>query len=145
MEHGEAFTIIEPHNCIMKYSIGWSTTTPSLSGLMWNTCKEAVYLKNDQKITLDSSFALSTLIVLLIALYPSYSSWFVTIFFLRFALIYTFEKEQIFKTNCYYLLSIIYCCVCLQHNKQHVIILPPKAGLFFITLQQLLSRLCLWC
>lgn len=58
-------------------------------------CKEAVYLKNDQKITLNSSsFALSTLIVLLIALYPSYSSWFVTIFFLGFALIYTFEKKS---------------------------------------------------
>ncbi|PII43094.1 hypothetical protein BBP18_19270 [Bacillus velezensis] len=51
-------------------------------------------MKNDQKITLDSSFALSTLIVLLIALYPSYSSWFVTIFFLGFALIYTFEKKS---------------------------------------------------
>ncbi|MGG1758988.1 hypothetical protein ABEQ76_07610 [Bacillus velezensis] len=51
-------------------------------------------MKNDQKITLDSPFALSTLIVLLIALYPSYSSWFVTIFFLGFALIYTFEKKS---------------------------------------------------
>ncbi|MFP6324308.1 MULTISPECIES: hypothetical protein [Bacillus amyloliquefaciens group] len=51
-------------------------------------------MKNDQKITLNSSFALSTLIVLLIALYPSYSSWFVTIFFLGFALIYTFEKKS---------------------------------------------------
>ncbi|MCF7602844.1 hypothetical protein F0M21_10075 [Bacillus velezensis] len=51
-------------------------------------------MKNNQKITLDSSFALSTLIVLLIALYPSYSSWFVTIFFLGFALIYTFEKKS---------------------------------------------------
>ncbi|MEK4632788.1 hypothetical protein ACTWKC_15305 [Bacillus sp. 4A_MP3] len=51
-------------------------------------------MKNDQKITLNSSFALSTLIVLLIALYPSYSSWFVTIFFLGFALIYTFKKKS---------------------------------------------------
>ncbi len=51
-------------------------------------------MKNDQKITLNSSFALSTLIVLLIALYPSYSSWFITIFFLGFALIYTFEKKS---------------------------------------------------
>ncbi|ASK58737.1 MULTISPECIES: hypothetical protein [Bacillus] len=32
--------------------------------------------------------------VLHIALYPSYSSWFVTIFFLGFALIYTFEKKS---------------------------------------------------
>ncbi|MEC3656167.1 hypothetical protein P9148_13830 [Bacillus siamensis] len=49
---------------------------------------------NNQKITLNSSFALSTLIILLIVLFPAYSSWLVTIFFLGFALIYTFEKNK---------------------------------------------------
>ncbi|ATO28842.1 hypothetical protein RA13_13085 [Bacillus atrophaeus] len=51
-------------------------------------------MKNNQKITLNSSFALSTIIVLLIALFPIYTSWFITIFFLGFALIYTFEKNK---------------------------------------------------
>ncbi len=55
---------------------------------------EVVHLENNQKITLNSSFALSTLIVLLIALFPAYSFWFVTIFFLGFALIYTFQKNK---------------------------------------------------
>ncbi|WP_233529714.1 hypothetical protein [Bacillus atrophaeus] len=51
-------------------------------------------MKNNQKITLNSSFALSTIIVLLIALFPIYTSWFITIFFLGFALICTFEKNK---------------------------------------------------
>ncbi|MCY9136802.1 hypothetical protein MOE66_19530 [Bacillus atrophaeus] len=51
-------------------------------------------MKSNQKITLNSSFAFSTIIVLLIALFPIYTSWFITIFFLGFALIYTLEKNK---------------------------------------------------
>ncbi|ADP32291.1 hypothetical protein [Bacillus atrophaeus] len=51
-------------------------------------------MKSNQKITLNSSFAFSTIIVLLIALFPIYTSWFITIFFLGFALIYTFKKNK---------------------------------------------------
>ncbi|WIG45141.1 hypothetical protein QPL78_10635 [Bacillus halotolerans] len=51
-------------------------------------------MNNDQKVTHYSSFIFSTIIVLLVAIFPEYTSWFLTVFFLVFALIYTFQKHK---------------------------------------------------
>ncbi|MCC2928919.1 hypothetical protein [Bacillus sp. LBG-1-113] len=51
-------------------------------------------MNNDRKGTHYSSFIFSTMMVLLVAIFPPYTSWFVTVFFLGFALIYTFQKHK---------------------------------------------------
>ncbi|MEC0252511.1 hypothetical protein [Bacillus halotolerans] len=51
-------------------------------------------MNNNQNVTHYSSFIFSTIIVLLAAIFPEYTSWFVTVFFLGFALIYTFQKHK---------------------------------------------------
>ncbi|MFK3813231.1 hypothetical protein [Bacillus halotolerans] len=51
-------------------------------------------MNNDQKVSQYSSFIFSTIIVLLVAIFPEYTSWFVTVFFLGFAIIYTFQKHK---------------------------------------------------
>ncbi|MCY8474436.1 hypothetical protein [Bacillus halotolerans] len=51
-------------------------------------------MNNDQKFSQYSSFIFSTIIVLLVAIFPEYTSWFVTVFFLGFAIIYTFQKHK---------------------------------------------------
>ncbi|PWI61896.1 hypothetical protein DCS65_00275 [Bacillus subtilis] len=51
-------------------------------------------MNNDHKVTHYSSFIFSTIMVLAVAIFPQYTSWFVTVFFLGFALIYTFQKHK---------------------------------------------------
>ncbi|MDU0153804.1 hypothetical protein [Bacillus cabrialesii] len=51
-------------------------------------------MNNEHKVTHYSSFIFSTVMVLLVAIFPQYTSWFVTVFFLGFALIYTFQKHK---------------------------------------------------
>ncbi|WP_237728746.1 hypothetical protein [Bacillus halotolerans] len=51
-------------------------------------------MNHDQKVTHYSSFIFSTIIVLLVAIFPEYTSWFVTVFFLGFALIYPLQKHK---------------------------------------------------
>ncbi|KAF1681292.1 hypothetical protein AAGG74_05055 [Bacillus mexicanus] len=49
---------------------------------------------HDRKDTHYASFLFSTIVILLAAIFPQYTPWFVTAFFLGFALIYTFQKHK---------------------------------------------------
>ncbi|WP_214285800.1 hypothetical protein, partial [Bacillus subtilis] len=51
-------------------------------------------MNDDHKVTHYSSFIFSTIMVLAVALFSQYTSWFVTVFFLGFALFYTFQKHK---------------------------------------------------
>ncbi|MDP4525130.1 hypothetical protein C7B63_14745 [Bacillus halotolerans] len=63
-------------------------------------------MNNDPKVTHYSSFIFSTIIVLLVAILPQYTSWFVTVFFLGFALIYTFQKHKAISYISYFLFTV---------------------------------------
>ncbi|MDY7431123.1 hypothetical protein UJ203_05135 [Bacillus sp. V26] len=63
-------------------------------------------MNNDQKVSQHSSFIFSTIIVLLVVIFPQYTSWFVTVFFLGFALIYTFQKHKAISYISYFLFTV---------------------------------------
>ncbi|UTL78614.1 hypothetical protein [Bacillus halotolerans] len=63
-------------------------------------------MNHDQKVSQYSSFIFSTIIVLLVAIFPEYTSWFVTVFFLGFAIIYTFQKHKASSYISYFLFTV---------------------------------------
>ncbi|MDG3073833.1 hypothetical protein [Bacillus halotolerans] len=73
-------------------------------------------MNNDQKVTHYSSFIFSTIIVLVAAIFPEYTSWFVTVFFLGFALIYTLQKHKASSSISYipyflFIVALVYTLV----------------------------------
>ncbi|PJY98549.1 hypothetical protein CPT06_18295 [Bacillus vallismortis] len=73
-------------------------------------------MNDDHKVTYFSSFIFSTIMVLLVASFPQYTSWFVTIFFLGFALIYTFQRHKTSSSKAIAYISYLLCIVSLTYT-----------------------------
>ncbi|MGQ9009818.1 hypothetical protein ACTXHP_16745 [Bacillus stercoris] len=73
-------------------------------------------MNDDHKVTHYSSFIFSTIMVLVVAVFPQYTFWFVTVFFLGFALIYTFQKHKTGSSKAISYISYILFIVSLTYT-----------------------------